>query len=155
MYHSAPQIHPPFCNLSLSTNRKGGLYVGCDIFSRDYTLPSGAPPTTSCRGQHIWRLCSCYLEQCYLYMWQSRVEILGYSVTYFDHIAVFEAPYGWTAVGAGLTCFVIIDYLRSAYEPRGSSAIRCFKHSNAFEIHDGIAFDFYTGLPHIVVSKFW
>ena len=26
-------------------------------------------------------------------MWQFRVEIEGYSVTYFDRIAVFEVPY--------------------------------------------------------------
>ena len=26
-------------------------------------------------------------------MWQSRVEIKGYSIAYFDLIAVFEAPY--------------------------------------------------------------
>ena len=26
-------------------------------------------------------------------MWQSRVEIEGYSVAYFDRIAAFEAPY--------------------------------------------------------------
>ena len=26
-----------------------------------------------------------------LHMWQSRVEIEGYSVSYFDHIAVLEA----------------------------------------------------------------
>ena len=32
----------------------------------------------------------------------------------------------------------------------GSSAIQHFKHSDAIEIHDGITFDFYTGLPHIV-----
>ena len=30
---------PPFCNLSLSTKRRGGLYAGCDNFSRDYALP--------------------------------------------------------------------------------------------------------------------
>ena len=30
-----------------------------------------------------------------------------------------------------------------------SSAIQRFKHSNAIEIHDGITFDFYTGLSHI------
>ena len=29
----------------------------------------------------------------YKYMWQSHVEIEGYSVAYFDRIAVFEAPY--------------------------------------------------------------
>ena len=27
------------------------------------------------------------------YVWQSRVEIEGYSVAYFDRIAAFEAPY--------------------------------------------------------------
>ena len=32
---------PPFCNLILSTKHRGGLYVGCDNFSRDYALPSG------------------------------------------------------------------------------------------------------------------
>ena len=26
-------------------------------------------------------------------MWQSRVEIEGYSVAYFDRIAAFKAPY--------------------------------------------------------------
>ena len=41
MYRSVPQIRPPFCNFSLSTKRKGGLYAGCDNFSRDYALPSG------------------------------------------------------------------------------------------------------------------
>ena len=28
----------------------------------------------------------------YLYMWQSRVEMEGYSVVYFDHIAAAELP---------------------------------------------------------------
>ena len=41
MYRSVPQIRPPFCNLSLSTKRREGLYTGCDDFSRDY-----APPTS-------------------------------------------------------------------------------------------------------------
>ena len=27
------------------------------------------------------------------HMWQSRVEIKGYSIEYFDSIAMFEAPY--------------------------------------------------------------
>ena len=35
------------------------------------------------------------------YMWQSRVEIEGYSVVYFDRIAAFEAPYRWTSVKGG------------------------------------------------------
>ena len=29
----------------------------------------------------------------HIYMWQSRAEIEGYSVAYFDRIAVFEEPY--------------------------------------------------------------
>ena len=33
---SVPQIRSPFCNLSLSTKRRGGLYAGCNDFSRDY-----------------------------------------------------------------------------------------------------------------------
>ena len=33
---------PDFCNLSLSTKRRGGLYAGCDDFSRDYAPP---PPS--------------------------------------------------------------------------------------------------------------
>ena len=32
----------------------------------------------------------------------------------------------------------------------GSSAIRRFERSDAIEIHDGITFDFYTGLPHML-----
>ena len=35
------------------------------------------------------------------HMWQSRVEIEGYSVVYFDCITVFEAPYHWTSVKGG------------------------------------------------------
>ena len=36
-----PPPPPPFCNLSLSTKRRVGLYAGCDYFSRDYAPPSG------------------------------------------------------------------------------------------------------------------
>ena len=39
MYRSVPQIRPPFCNLGLSTKRRGGLYAGCNDFSRDYAPP--------------------------------------------------------------------------------------------------------------------
>ena len=37
----------------------------------------------------------------YMYMWQSHVEIEGYSVAYFDRIVVFEAPYRWTSAKGG------------------------------------------------------
>ena len=36
-----------------------------------------------------------------LHMWQSRVEIEGYFVVYFDCIAAFEAPYRCTCVKGG------------------------------------------------------
>ena len=40
-------------------------------------------------------------------MWQYCVEIEGYSVVYFDRIAMFEAPYRWTSVkDGGHMCFV-------------------------------------------------
>ena len=41
MYRSVPQIRPPppLWNLSLSTKHRGGLYMGCDNFSRDYAPP--------------------------------------------------------------------------------------------------------------------
>ena len=35
-------------------------------------------------------------------MWQSRVEIEDYSVTYFDRIVAFEAPYRWTSAKGGV-----------------------------------------------------
>ena len=107
---------PPFCNLSLSTKRRGGLYTGSDIFSRDYAIYSGAPPTTLCPGrrrQRIWRLCGCCWEG-YLYMWQSHVEIERYSVVYFDRIAT---PYRWTSVKGGAHTM--------ANEPRLSELQRC------------------------------
>ena len=34
-----------------------------------------------------------------------------------------------------------------------SSVIRRFKGSDAIEIHDGITFDFYTGLPHVCTMQ--
>ena len=40
-------------------------------------------------------------------MWQSCVEIEGYSVVYFNCIAAFKAPYCWTSVkGGAYMCFV-------------------------------------------------
>ena len=42
IYRSVPQIRPPFATLALVQNvggGGGGLYAGCDNFSRNYTLP--------------------------------------------------------------------------------------------------------------------
>ena len=62
------------------------------------------------------------------YMWQSRVEIEGYSVAYFDRIVAFEAPYRWTSVKGGAYMHFV----------NGSSAIQRFKGNVAIEIRDGI-----------------
>ena len=35
----------------------------------------------------------------------------------------------------------------------GRSAIRCFEGSDVIEIRNGISFDFYTGLPHVVENE--
>ena len=35
---------------------------------------------------------------------------------------------------------------------KGSSALECFEGGNVIEIRNGIMFDFYTGLPHIVFN---
>ena len=35
-------------------------------------------------------------------MWQSRIEIEGYSIEYFDRIVAFEAPYAELLLRAGL-----------------------------------------------------
>ena len=39
--------------------------------------------------------------------------------------------------------------MRMSTALNGSSVIQCFEYNNAIEIHDGIIFDFYMGLPHI------
>ena len=36
----------------------------------------------------------------------------------------------------------------------GSSAIQHFKDSDVIEIRDGITFDFYMGLPHMMYCQF-
>ena len=42
-----------------------------------------------------------------IHVWQSRVEIEGYSAAYFDRIVAFEALYRWTSVkGRAHTRFV-------------------------------------------------
>ena len=55
---------------------------------------AGRFPVWSIREQ-LCRLCTCGSSNRphQRYMWQSRVEIEGYSVAYFDRIAAFKAPY--------------------------------------------------------------
>ena len=99
-------------------------------------------------------------------MWQSHVDIEGYSVMYFDRIAAFETPYRWTSIMGGAHIH-FIDSLdthastKHVWTPplmeahmsstlNGSSVIRCLKYSNMIEIRNEITFDFYTGLPHML-----
>ena len=42
-----------------------------------------------------------YVATVQVHMWQSHVEIEGYSIAYFDHIAAFEVPYYWTSGKGG------------------------------------------------------
>ena len=53
----------------------------------------GAPPMGALLGDYS--------------MWQSNVEIEGYSIAHFDHIAAFEVLYHGTSVkGRAQKCFV-------------------------------------------------
>ena len=62
-------------------------------------------------GPQWWKatyLSSIYLTmKLYIHMWQSCVEIKGYSVVYFDRIAAFEAPYRWTSVKGGAHTYFV------------------------------------------------
>ena len=37
----------------------------------------------------------------------------------------------------------------------GSTALQRFEHGNTVEIRDGIMFDFYLGLPHVIIVVVW
>ena len=58
-YRSVPHIRPPFCNLSASRKRRGGLYAGSDILSHEYAPSSGATPRCWHRTLY-YRLLVCY-----------------------------------------------------------------------------------------------
>ena len=79
-------------------------------------------------------------------MWQSCVEIEGYSVACFDRFIEHEYL---------INLLDIHTSMKRAMSPalNGSSAIlsiRRFEGSDAIEIRNGITFDFYTGLLHTV-----
>ena len=67
----------------------------------------------------------------------------SYSVAYFDRNVAFEAPYRWASV----------NEVHISPALNRSSAIRRFEGNDAIEIRDGITFDFYTGLPHIILHE--
>ena len=89
------------------------------------------------------------------YMWQSRVEIKDYFVTYY-HIALFEESYCWTSV-EGRAHYTLSRYLHIYgtcinSTPNGSSEVRHFKHGNSIKLWDGIIFNFYTEPSHMMVT---
>ena len=108
------------------------------------------------------KLLSCVTAPHSSQMWQSFMEIEDGSVAYFDRITAFEVllplnfHWGW---GSYMLCRLIkyshIYEVRTSPTPNGgSSAIRHFKHSDVIKTHDGIIFDFYTGLPQIFCHIF-
>ena len=69
-------------------------------------------------------------------MWQSRCSA--------------ELPRGSYALGKLInTCHVYTARMSPALN--GSSALQRFERSNAIEIRNGIMFDFYPGLPHMLL----
>ena len=88
-------------------------------------------------------------------MWQSHVKLEDYSIADFDNIPAFEAPYRWTSVKGGAhTCSVDSrisnNFLKHVWTPPLTEVQR-FEHDDVLKIHTRITFDFYSGLPHIVV----
>ena len=75
----------------------------------------------------------------------SRVEIEHYSVAYFDRILRSKRSSAELTLRAGL--------IRARMSPafNGNSALERFERSYAIEIRNRILFDFYPGLPHIIM----
>ena len=87
-------------------------------------------------------------------MWQSRVQIKGYFVVLIaslpskHHIAEIPEERGSYALRRFIRYLCIYE-VRVSPTINESSVIRCLKDSDAIEIHDGITFDLYIGLPHL------
>ena len=79
-------------------------------------------------------------------MWQSHVEIEGYLVVYFDHIAAFQALYRWTYIkDEAHTCFMNLLGIYTSTKHMSptlneSSAVWRFKHGNVIKIYSGIIY---------------
>ena len=89
MYRSVLQIRPPpFCNVSLSANHRGA-------YTRDATFSLASTPSLLVPRPQLYVEDNAFddFAVAIWYMWQSHVEIEGYSDVYFDRIAVFEVPY--------------------------------------------------------------
>ena len=76
-------------------------------------------------------------------MWQSWIEIEYYSIAYFKHINVL-------CKHMNILC-VYEAHVSPA--PSGSLALLRVKLGDGLEAHDGIIFDFYSGLQEYLVSQ--
>ena len=86
-------------------------------------------------------------------MWQSCVEIKGYSAAYLDRIDVFEVPYCWTFFKDGAhTCFINwLDIHTSIKHIWGPPLTEVYYGTgDAIKVHERAIFDFYTGLSHML-----
>ena len=84
-------------------------------------------------------------------MWQSRVEIEGYSITYFNHITAFEAVYHWTSIKGGAhMCFVDLLDIHASTKYVWAPP---WKFSDApLQICDRIILES-SGLPHSITKE--
>ena len=85
-------------------------------------------------------------------MWTSRVEIEDYSIANFDRITAFKAPYSWTSVKAGThTHFIYSLDIHTSMKHVWALPLTEVQRYGA--IHNGIIFDFYTGLSFSTSPK--
>ena len=87
----------------------------------------------------------------WLYMWQSNLEIEGYSVTYFDCIAAFEALYHWTSVKGGAHMRIVDSSdthtsMKHIWAPP-LTEVQWYSASKAAMQSKYVQFDFQIGLP--------
>ena len=125
----------------------------------------GWPLTWLHHMTHSWVshdcVCTCVSLSCRS-CGRSYVAVLCRNRTLFRHVfrlhrclcSTVSLNFRYGQGSYALHRFIRYSYI---YEARmsptlnGSSAIRCFKHSDAIKIRDGITFDFYTGLPHVLL----
>ena len=85
-------------------------------------------------------------------MWQSKLNIIPLRITLAFLRSKHSSVEGWGSYTLGKlmnTYHVYIVHMNPALS--GSSALEHFERSNVIEICNRIMFDFYVGLPHMLV----
>ena len=121
------------------------------------------PPTPHCGILHIQCIHDLwpYIKYYTTHIWQSWVEIKHYSIAYFDCITTFKALWRRTSVKGSYVLRRLIRYsctftartVCMSLVLNRSSVLQRFERGNAVEIHNGIMFDFYLGLPQLKQSR--